>query len=34
MRGDFCVFIPFLLVQSRRFSFEVLSEKGGDFKPN
>nr|DAY13133.1 MAG TPA: hypothetical protein [Bacteriophage sp.] len=23
MRGDFCVFIPFLLVQSRRFSFEI-----------
>ena len=22
MRGDFCVFIPFLLAQSRRFSFE------------
>ena len=23
MRGDFCVFILFLLVQSRRFSFEI-----------
>jgi hypothetical protein len=23
MRGDFCVFIPFLLAQSRRFSFEI-----------
>ena len=23
MRGDFCVFIPFLLAQIRRFSFEV-----------
>jgi hypothetical protein len=23
MRGDFCVFIPFLLAQIRRFSFEI-----------
>lgn len=23
MRGDFCVFIPFLLAQSKRFSFEI-----------
>jgi|GEM_PF-4569668 hypothetical protein len=23
MRGDFCVFIPFLLSQIRRFSFEI-----------
>ena len=23
MRGDFCLFIPFLLAQSRYFSFEI-----------
>ena len=34
MRGDFCLFIPFLLAQSRYFSFEILSEKGGNLKPN